>query len=84
MINGNSAIQLGSVKSGLKHLLLKHPHQIIIGHLNTNSFRNKFDTMKPMVMHDIDIFVVTERKYDYSFPVSQFNVDDFSTPFRLD
>ena len=84
MINDNSAIQLGSGKSVLKQLPLNHPHQIIIGHLNTNSFRNRFDIMKPMLMHDVDIFMVTETKYDYSFPVSQFNVEDFSTPFRLD
>ena len=40
--------------------------------------------MKPMPQDDTDIFMVTERKLDYSFQVSQFNVEGFSTPFRLD
>ena len=84
MINDNSAFQLDSVKSVLKRLRSNHPQQIIIGHLNINSIRNKFDIMKPMLMHDLDIFMVTETKLDDSFPVSQFNVEGFSTPFRLD
>ena len=38
-----------------------------------------------MLLHDINIFMVTETKLDDSFPVSQFNVEGFiSTPFRLD
>ena len=43
----------------LKCLLSSHPQQIIIGHLNISSIRNKFGTMKPMLMHDIDIFMIT-------------------------
>ena len=84
LINDNSAIELGSVKSVLKRLQSNHPQQIIIGHLNISSIRNKFDIMKPMLLDDTDIFMVTETKLDDSFPVSQFNVEGFSTPFRLD
>ena len=40
--------------------------------------------MKPVLLDDIDIFMVTERKLDDSFPASQFNVEAFSTPFRSD
>ena len=68
----------------LKRLRSNLPQQIIIGHLNINSIRNKFDIMKPMLLDDTDIFMVTETKLDDSFPVSQFNVEGFSTPFRLD
>ena len=74
LINDNSAIQLGSVKSVLKRLCSNHPQQIIIGHLNINSIRNKFDIMKQMQLDDIDIFMVTEPKLDDSFPASQFNI----------
>ena len=84
MINDNSAIQLGSVKSVLKRFRSNQPQQIIIGHLNINSISNKFDTMKQMLMHDLDIFMVTETRLDDSFPVSQFNVEGFGSPFRLD
>ena len=61
-----------------------HPQQIIKDHLNINSIRNKFHKMKPMLLHDVDIFMVTEPKLDDFFPVSQFNVEGFSTPFGLD
>ena len=64
--------------------VLRHPQQIIIGHLNINSIRNKFDLMKAMLTRNIDILMITETKLDDSFPVSQFEIDGFSTPFRLD
>ena len=84
LINDNSAIQFSMVKSVLKSLCSNHPQQFIIGHLNINSIRNKFHIMKPMLLDDIDVFMVTEAKLDDSFPVSQFHVDGFSTSFRLD
>ena len=40
--------------------------------------------MKPMLLDDTDTFMVTETKLDDSFPVSKFNVEGFTTPFRLD
>ena len=36
-----------------------------------------------MLLDDIDVFMVTETKVDNSFPGSQFNVEGFSTQFRL-
>ena len=38
-----------NVNSVLRRLRLNHPQQIIIGHLNINSIRNKFDLMKTML-----------------------------------
>ena len=60
LTDDNSAIPLGGVKSVLKRLPSNHPQQIINGHLNINSIRNKFDIVKPMLMHDIYIFMVAE------------------------
>ena len=84
LINDNLAIQPGFVKSVLKRLCSNHPQQIVIGHLNINSIKKKFNIMNSMLMHDLDTFMVTETKLDDSFQVSQFNVEGFSTPFRLD
>ena len=84
LINDNSVIQLGSAKSVLKRLPSNHTQQIIIGHLNISSIKNKLDRMKPMLLDDIDILMVTETKLDDFFPASHFNVEGFSTPFRLD
>ena len=77
-------IILGIVISVLKRLRSNHDQQTIIGHLNISSIRNKYDIMKPMLVDDIDIFMVSETKLDDSFPVSQFNVECFRMPFRLD
>ena len=73
-----------NVNSALRQLCLNHPQQIIIGHLNINSIRNKFNLMKTILTRDIDILMITKTKLDDSFPVSQFEIDGFSTPFRLD
>ena len=68
----------------LDELRKKNLGKIIIGHLNINSLRNKFDEMKSMIQGKADIFVVSETKIDESFPTCQFKIDGFSTPFRLD
>ena len=49
-----------------------------------NSNRNKFDLVKKMVVEERDILMITETKFDDSFPASQFSIQDFCTPFRLD
>ena len=71
-------------RNGNKRLPSNHTQQIIIGHLNISSIKNKLDRMKPMLLDDIDILMVTETKLDDFFPASHFNVEGFSTPFRLD
>ena len=37
-----------------------------------------------MVTMEIDILIITETKFDDSFPASQFLIQGFCTPFRLD
>ena len=56
-----------NVNSVLRHLRLNHPQQIIIGHLNINSIRNKRNLMKTMLTGDVDILMITETKLDDSF-----------------
>ena len=63
---------------------MKSPSKIIIGHLKISSIRNNFDIMKPVLLDDIDISMATKTKLDDFFPASQFNVEGFRTPFRLD
>ena len=58
--------------------------RVIMGHLTINSLRNKFEALKTLIQGKVDIFVVSETKLDESFPQSQFTIDGFSTPFRLD
>ena len=62
-INNTPAISDNcNVNSVLRRLRLNHPQQIVLGHLNINSIRNKFDLMKTMLTRDIDILMITETK----------------------
>ena len=68
----------------IKDLRIFNLNQIIFGHLNVNSLRNKFDTQMDMVLGNIDIIFISETKIDNTFPSSQFMVDGLSKPIRLD
>ena len=58
--------------------------KIIIAHLNINSIRNKFDFLADIVKDNIDVLMISESKLDDSFPDSQFLIEGFGKPFRLD
>ena len=57
---------------------------MVIGHLNINSLRNKFESLKLLVRGNIDILVITESKLDNTFPSQQFAIEGYSLPYRLD
>ena len=59
-------------------------NKIIVGQLNINSIRNKFDFLAQQVKGNIDILMISETKLDESFPVGQFLIDGYSVPFRFD
>ena len=59
-------------------------NKIVVGHLNINSIRNKFDFLAHQVKGNIDILMISETKLDESFPPSQFFLDGYSVPFRFD
>ena len=62
----------------------KNMNRIKIGLLNINSFRNKFDLLVPIVVRNLDILLITETKIDSCFSEAQFEIDDFTTPYRVD
>ena len=68
----------------LKHLRNKNPCRVIIDHININSIRNKFESLVKFVGNNLDILMVSETKLDDTFPDSQFLMEGFSTPYRLD
>ena len=70
--------------SELKLLRLKYPKNIIISYININSIRNKFTGFSEMIGENIDILVISETKIDASFPTSQFLINGFKSPYRLD
>ena len=68
----------------LKKLKINNLNRIIIGQLNINSLRNKFESLKFLIKGHIDILIITESKLDNTFPLQQFAIEGYSLPFRLD
>ena len=69
--------------NGLHEQRLNHPKNVIIGHLNINSIRNKFSGFKDLVLKETDICLLPETKIDDSFPNSQFFAEGYRI-FRKD
>ena len=57
----------------LNELRKKNVGRLIVGHLNINSIRNKFEVLKSLVQDNIE-----------SFPTSQFAINGYTNPIRLD
>ena len=55
-----------------------------MGHININSMRNNFESLLKYVGNNLDILIVLETKIDDTSPESQFLMEGFSTPYRLD
>ena len=68
----------------LKNLRLKNLNKVIIGHININSLRNKFELLTEMVQDKVDLLMISETKLDSSFPNAQFYMKSFSEPYKLD
>ena len=68
----------------LKNIKTKNVNRLVIGQLNINSIRGKFDLLKEVVKDYLDILIITETKLDGSFPHSQFSMDGYSTQYRQD
>ena len=49
-----------------------------------NSLRNKFEFLIQQIEGNIDIIMISETKLNESFPIGQFLIKGFSTPFQLD
>ena len=51
-------------------------NRLAIGHLNLNCFLHKFNSL--------DIFMISETELEQIFPESQFLMDGFTPPYRVD
>ena len=86
-VNGSVFITCQSLednfKDTLKKLRIKSLSRIIISQININSIRNKRELLSEAVLGHIVILMVSETKIDMSFPTSQFVIQSFAAPFRL-
>ena len=57
---------------------------VIIGQLNINSLRNKFELLAEVIKGNLDILVITETKLDHTFPEKQFLIPGYKKPFGAD
>ena len=71
-------------KESIRKLKFESPNKLIIGHLNINSIRNKFECLFDIVGNNIDIFLISETKLNNTFPSGQFLRNGFQAPFRKD
>ena len=53
--------------SCFKNLRASYPNNIVIGHLNINSLRNKFEILSTLIADTFDIFILSETKLDNTF-----------------
>ena len=63
---------------------MKNPNRMIIGYSNISSIRNKFEIVKEVVGNKIHIMLISETKLNHTFPLSQFVLEGFRPPCRLD
>ena len=68
----------------LKNIYIKYLNKIIMGHLNINSIRNKFELFSSLIGAKIDIFLISETKLNATFPANQFFIQGYSIVYRLD
>ena len=70
--------------SVLNNIRVKNVNKLVICNLNINTFAGKFDQFKIIIQGKLDIIVVTETKLDYSYQTSQFFIEGFCKPYRMD
>ena len=75
----------------LKKIQVNNVSRVVIGHVNINSIRSKFDIVRllsdmlsSMVKDNMDILMVSETKLDSSLPQAQFRIEGYVPPFRYD
>ena len=69
-------------KKVLKEIKIQSPDKLILGHLNINSVRNKFEVLTYIIDNNNDLLLISETKLDDSFPTAQFQMKGFSVPYR--
>ena len=86
-VNGSVSFTCQSLednfKDTLKKLRIKNLNRVIISQINIISI-NKIELLSEADLGNIDILMVSETKIDMSFPTSQFVIQGFAAPFRLD
>ena len=62
---------------------MRDMNKIIIGKLSVNSLRDKFESLQEQINENVDILLISETKFDSSFPNGQFLIKGYCTLYRL-
>ena len=81
--SNTSATTVSNAIRTLKDIRVSNISRLIFGHLNINSLRNKFNFLCEQIKGYIEIFMLSESKLNDSFPLGQFLIDGFHTPFSF-
>ena len=73
----------GNAFKSTKSIKAKHSKNLFFGHLNVNSFRNKFVSIAELIKRTFDIFLISATKTDDSFSNAQFKIEGYQS-FRKD
>ena len=71
------------IYTDLKSLRIRNLNKIVVVHFIINSIRNKFDFLAHQLEANIDIAMISEAKFDESFPSDQLLFNGYSVPFRF-
>ena len=69
--------------SSISTIRKQNQKNIIMGHLNINSLRNKFQLIKEVFFNNIDALFLSETKLDETFPNNLFQIEGYKN-FKLD
>ena len=72
----NSKECSNAFQSVQKHRL-QNPKNIVIGHINVNSLKSKFDVVEELVQNKVDIWFLSETKIDETFPNQQCMINGY-------
>ena len=69
-------------KTVMKTIEQENGRKLIVFCLNIKSVRIKFELLCDQINGIIDILIIPETKIDDSFPLGNFLIDGFSTPYN--
>ena len=56
----------------------------MIGHININSIRNKFEMLSNSIKGNLDILMISKTKLYLTLPSNQFTIEGYAVPIRFD
>ena len=59
-------------------------NKLIVGHLNIDSIRNKFELFDDVINRNLDIVLLLETKLNDSFPSAVINFKRYGVSYRFD